>query len=129
MSNVAQLRSLAKDLNIKGYSTAKKADLIALLEGHSQKTMPVAEAPVAEAPVAEAPVKEELKAVKAPKAPRVVKAVAEAKETSVSAEAKKARNPSSWSEFLKSYKREHSCSLKEAMSKKAEYAEYKAKKN
>ena len=119
MSNVAQLRSLAKDLNIKGYSTAKKADLIALLEGHSQKTMPVAEAPV----------KEELKAVKAPKAPRVVKAVAEAKETSVSAEAKKARNPSSWSEFLKSYKREHSCSLKEAMSKKAEYAEYKAKKN
>jgi ribonuclease E len=137
MSNVAQLRALAKELNIKGYSTAKKADLINLLEVHGGKTMPADESHKAHEPVkaadpvkTEAPVKAETPVAK----PKRVKAAAPTAKpatpsTPLSAESRKARGASAWSEFLKAYKAEHSCSLKEAMTKKDEYAAYKAKQN
>jgi hypothetical protein len=143
MSNVVQLRALAKELNIKGYSTAKKAELITLLEVHGGKTMPAEESAKADEPVkadeshkaaepvkAVEPVKAEVQAAK----PKRVKAAAPTSKpaspsTPLSAEGRKARGASAWSEFLKAYKLEHNCSLKEAMSKKDEYATYKAKKN
>jgi hypothetical protein len=128
MSNVAELRALAKGLNIKGYSTAKKADLITLLEAHAQKTMPTDSTPKSEpTKVDVAPVQ-----AKAPSKPKeeVAVQVAEVKSSQpMSEDLKKARSQSSWSTFLKEYKREHNCTLKEAMSKKEEYAQYKAKKN
>lgn len=124
MSNVAELRALAKGLNIKGYSTAKKADLISLLEAHAQKTLP-AESVQAEPAQAE-PAKAEAKVVAKPVAAEEVQVKSS---QPITEDLKKARNPSSWSAFLKEYKKEHNCTLKEAMSKKEEYAQYKAKKN
>ena len=55
---VAELRQLAKELGLKGYSGLKKADLIDKITSH-QAEKPVAEEPPAEEPAAEEPAVEE----------------------------------------------------------------------
>lgn len=110
MSTLKDLRVLAKSLGIRGHTTAKKAELIEKIEAHqgagSQKPQDTA-APPAHFEKVEAP-----------------KAEADSKEKSKETKEKK---PHAWNTFVAEYRKEHGCSLKEAMTKKAEYAEYKAK--
>lgn len=124
MSSVVELRSLAKTLGIRGYSVAKKADLITLIEAHQTKKDPVlvqpatATAPaVFEEPKAAVPVKEPKSAnVKEPK----VKEPKESKD-----EAPKRGNE--WNNFLAEYRKENNVSLKQAMSSAREA--YSLKRN
>jgi hypothetical protein len=115
MSTIKELRVLAKALKIKNYSTAKKADLIAMLEQHNAKSM--------EAPVID--MKADVVNLQVASMPK-----AEGKKPEVAsmpkAEGKKPRGKSSWTDFLSYYRKEHGVSLKEAMTKKEDYVKYKA---
>ena len=125
--SLVELRLLAKDLNIKGVSKLNKTQLTEMLEKHGKPAEPIAVINTKDTvhaviePVVEKPkpkskkVKEEEPMKEAEKAP-----------VPLTESAKKARSPSSWNEFLQAYKTEHGCSLKEAMSKKDEYATFKA---
>jgi hypothetical protein len=104
--SVPELRTLAKSLKIKGASTARKQDLITLIEAH-QKAAAVPEVKVDMVDMVESNVVPEVKV-------DVLKT--------------KSRQPSSWNQFLSEYRSAHNCSLKEAMTKKDEYLSYKEKK-
>ena len=107
MSHTAKdLRNLAKELGIRGYSTAKKARLVEMLEEHSRKSAPQEVAEPKESAPAPAPEPTPEPKEEAPKA---------------------AKKLSLWNQFLRDYRKEHGCTLKECMSKKDEYAAYKAK--
>lgn len=121
MSTLGELRTLAKQLGIKGVSTARKEQLVKMIETHHSIS--------------------KIQSEKAPKEPKEpARGVPEIKVTSpkesemidmVSSEpeAKKesSRKSSKWNEFLKSYRAEHNCSLREAMSAKDKYIEWKTK--
>ncbi len=124
MSSVVELRTLAKTLGIRGYSVAKKADLITLIEAHQAKKDPVA--PVAPA-VVEQPKEPKVKEpkepkVKEPKEPKVKEPKEPKEETS---ETPKRGNE--WNNFLAEYRRENNVSLKQAMSSAREA--YSLKRN
>jgi hypothetical protein len=104
--SVPELRTLAKSLKIKGASTARKQDLITLIEAH-QKAAAVPEVKVDMVDMVESNVVPEVK---------------------VDVSKTKSRQPSSWNQFLSEYRSAHNCSLKEAMTKKDEYLSYKEKK-
>lgn len=137
MSTIAQLRQLAKDSGLKGYSKANKAGLIEMLEAHGNK---------GETATAEQRVYDNKDAVHAvieivkekseaspkkgrasPKRSEKTESVKKAPEA-VSEQGKKLRTVSAWNEFLAYYKGEHGCTLKEAMMQKDEYAAWKAKR-
>lgn len=102
MTTVTELRKLAREAGLVGYSCANKARLIAMLEEHSRAT---------EGKVVVSKDEEGNEVEKVEVAP-----------------VKKTRNikPSPWRDFLKQYCAENKCSYKQAMSKKEEYAVYKA---
>jgi hypothetical protein len=106
--SVPELRTLAKSLKIKGASTARKQDLITLIEAH-QKAAAVPEVKVDMVDMVDANVVPEVK-------------------VKVDVSKTKSRQPSSWNQFLSEYRSAHNCSLKEAMTKKDEYLSYKEKK-
>jgi hypothetical protein len=123
MSSVVELRTLAKTLGIRGYSVAKKADLITLIEAHQTKKDPVAPAAPA---VVEQPKEPKVKEpkepkVKEPKEPKV-KEPKEPKETSDTP-----KRGNEWNNFLAEYRRENNVSLKQAMSSAREA--YSLKRN
>lgn len=107
--SVPELRTLAKSLKIKGASTARKQDLITLIEAH-QKAAAVPE-------------------VKVEKTEPMVGMVdmVESKVDMIETKSK-SRQPSPWNQFLSEYRSVHNCSLKEAMQKKDEYLSWKEKK-
>lgn len=130
--SLVELRLLAKELNLKGASKLNKAQLTEALEKHG-KQAPIAvinEGQTVHAiiePVQEKPAPKE-KAKKVAKDKVVEEPVQEGQKPSepMSESLKKARAPSAWNEFLRAYKTEHGCTLKEAMSKKQEYETFKA---
>ena len=105
MSTVSELRILAKTLNIRGYSTAKKGDLISLIEKHQAGQKPVAlDAP---APAEEVKVNE-----------------VKAEEVKV-----KAKRNNDWNAYLAEYRKTNGGTLRQAMSvAKEEYAKQKEAK-
>lgn len=126
MSTCAELRALAKQAGLANFSKAKKAELIEMLTNASiatgtykQAMEPVAkqESLTEEAKESTDRVFEKNKTETVP-APVAVKPPKKVRQQS---------KPSMWNTFLKEYRNEHGCSLKEAMSKKEEYAAYKAK--
>lgn len=117
-----ELRELAKNLGIRGYSSANKAKLIELLETHEKLVAskerfdkPAEETKHKEEPAA-TPVATTVEDVKVNRHPKV--------ETPPE---KKPHKKSLWNQFLADYRAEHGGTLKEAMTKKAEYESYKAK--
>ena len=107
MSNLVELRAIAKTMGIKGYSVLKKADLIQSIE-NSKKPVAIevqvqAEKPVDEKSVEKKPVDE--KPAKAP------------------------RKNNDWNSFLSDYRKTHNVTLRQAMaSAKEEYAKLKDSK-
>ena len=110
--SVPELRTLAKSLKIKGASTARKQDLIKLIESH-QKAAAVPEVD---------------KVDKVDMVDMVDANVVPDVKVKVDVLKTKSRQPSSWNQFLSEYRSAHNCSLKEAMTKKDEYLSYKEKK-
>lgn len=104
MSTVSELRILAKTLGVKGYSVAKKGDLITLIEKHQGKPAPLAtEAEVAKVPEVQAS-KEEVKL-------------------------EKPKRSNDWNAYLADYRKEHGGTLRSAMaSAKDSYAKHKESK-
>lgn len=110
MSTVSELRILAKTLGVKGYSVAKKGDLITLIEKHQGKASPLATE-------AEVKVKEQVK-VEAPKE--------EVKEQEVKSKPKRSND---WNNYLADYRKEHGGTLRAAMAgAKESYAKHKESK-
>jgi hypothetical protein len=111
MASVTELRTMAKALGIRGYSVAKKADLISLIEKNQGKT-PVAKT---EEVKKEAPVQVEVaKAEEPPKPTEIVKHT---------------RKQSDWNSHLAEYRKVNNCSLRDAMNKAREsYVEKKQAK-
>ena len=109
MSTVSELRILAKTLNVRGYSTAKKGELIALIEKHQAGQKPVAlDAP---APAEEVKVK-----VKAEPAKEEVKV-------------EKAKRNNDWNTYLADYRKTNGGTLRQAMAgAKEEYSKHKEAK-
>ena len=102
MSTVSELRILAKTLGVRGYSTAKKGDLITLIEQHQGKSAPLA----TEAEVVKAP---EVKAEE----PKV----------------DKPKRSNEWNDYLAGYRKEHGGTLRQAMAgAKESYAKHKESK-
>jgi hypothetical protein len=114
MSNVAELRNLAKSLGIRGFSVAKKADLIQMIEGHQQKKSGVVIDMKEEPKKEEAPKPVEEPKQEIPKPTEVVK---------------HSRKQSDWNAHLAEYRKTNNVSLREAMSKAREsYVEKKQAK-
>ena len=104
MSTVSELRILAKTLNVRGYSTAKKGELIALIEKHQAGQKPVA-----------------LDSAPAPTEP--------AKEVKVEEVKVKAKRNNDWNAYLAEYRKTNGGTLRQAMSvAKEEYAKHKEAK-
>ena len=108
MSTVSELRILAKTLGVRGYSTAKKGDLITLIEKHQGKPSPLATEAEAKAPeVKVEKVKEEVKA--------------EVQE--------KPKRANDWNAYLADYRKENGGTLRAAMAgAKESYAKHKESK-
>jgi len=95
--SVAELRSIAKSLGIKASYAMKKAELISAIEQLKARPAPLEMSGSMEM------VKE--KEVEKISQPKIVKSV---------------RKPNSWNDHIRAYRSEHSCSLREAMSKARE---------
>jgi len=110
MSSVSELRMLAKTLGVKGYSVAKKADLITLIEKHQGGVKPLA-------------TDDEVKAAKVPEvqASKAEKAKEEVKE--------KTKRANDWNNYLADYRKEHNVTLRQAMAgAKESYTKHKEAK-
>ena len=118
------LKSVAKALNIKGYSTAKKADLLVMLKDYHQQLQDNLDGKLVVPKDVATPESKETPKVEAPKveAPKEVAAPAPTPRRTAP------KTKSVWDHFLADYAKEHGCSIKEAMGKKDEYAKYKAEK-
>jgi hypothetical protein len=123
-----ELRGLAKSLGLRGWTSLRKAELIELLDKHAKSVEPVVETSEEVKPedVKVPEVKERRRDQRA----RQAKAKAD-KEAGLEPELKpkpvrKSAEASPWQLFLKE-RREAGDTLKVAMTKKAEYAEYKSK--
>jgi len=122
------LRALAKSLGLRGWTSLRKAELIELLDKHAKSVEPLVEAKeeVQTEDVKVPEVKERRRDQRA----RQAKAKQD-KEAGLEPELKpkrvrKSTESSPWQLFLKE-RRELGDTLKTAMSKKTEYAEYKSK--
>jgi hypothetical protein len=123
MSSVAELRQLAKTIGVRGYSVAKKADLIALIEKKQAGDQPSEVAVVKVEKPAKAPVKE-VKEIK-------VEATATSPATTIKVEQEKPKSTRSndWNNFLADYRKEHNVTLRQAMADaKPAYAAHKESK-
>ncbi len=90
--SVSELKTIAKSLGIKGSYSMKKAELITAIEGLKARPPPLE-------------VEIEMEKKDEPVKPKDVKS---------------ARKPNSWNDHIRAYRAEHSCSLREAMSKARE---------
>jgi hypothetical protein len=113
MSTVSELRILAKTLGVKGYSVAKKGDLITLIEKHQEaQALPPGKP-----------------STQAPKVPEVIKVQAEAPKEEVKDQASKPKRSNDWNNYLADYRKEHGGTLRAAMAgAKESYAKHKESK-
>lgn len=109
MPSAKELREIAKDLKIRGYSKFNKTQLTEAIESHARSekgTEDVDENP-------------KLRLKEPEEASSVVRGT----------EARKGKSSTSpWVEFCRGYSKEHGCTYKEAMSKRDEYMTWKEKK-
>ena len=105
MVNCKELRDLAKELKIRGYSKMNKQQLVEAVEGYAKATKP------AEPPV-EAPAKTEPTEAPTPAAPKKGRA-----------------STSPWVAFCREYSKEQGIPYKEAMKSKDKYLEWKSKRS
>jgi hypothetical protein len=123
MTTLKDLKALAKELGIKGTSSAKKEALAQMIESHHMISTIQAQA------LARMREKEQKK-TKAEAEVQVTDAPTDIMmDESVKEPKPKDRKSSSWNTFLKSYRQENGCSLKEAMKAKDAYVEWKAKQS
>lgn len=109
MVNCKELRDLAKELKIRGYSKMNKQQLVDSVEGYAKATKP-AEPPAA--PKAEPPSKPEPTEAPTPAAPRKGRA-----------------STSPWVAFCREYSKEQGIPYKEAMKSKDKYLEWKSNRS
>lgn len=95
--SVSELKTIAKSLGIKGSYSMKKSALITAIEGLKNGSLA-------------APVKAR---------PAVLPDI-EMEKKDEPLNVKSARKPNSWNDHIRAYRAEHSCSLREAMSKARE---------
>lgn len=116
MSNLPELRAIAKNMNVRGYSVMKKGDLIAAIEQHKGMAQLKAQVQVKE------PVKEQVRTDAPVEVKEQVQQEAPVKE-------KKERKANGWNDYLADYRAKNNVSLRQAMAAaKVEYAELKSKK-
>ena len=140
MSTVAELRILAKESGIAGFTKMKKADLIEALSKASvakgavkpaevfATTAPAEAAPAEATPAEAAPAEESVQKPKGKRSKKkVYTEVVDGVEVPAPKPVRTQRKPNSWNSFLSEYRKEHGCTLKEAMAKKDEYAAFKSK--
>jgi hypothetical protein len=127
MTTVKELRTLAKQLKIRGYSTASKAQLLELLENYDKTETVVTRARNAKEPKKDKVPKktqsvDETGTFEQEESP-VEEPTTEPKKT----KQKKARTraPNAWNSFLADYRKENNATLKQAMAAKEAYATYK----
>ncbi len=109
MPSAKELRDIAKDLGIRGYSKMNKSQLTDSIEGHVKGNKELAEKSVPKE--ASEPAQEPVKVESEP-APNKTK-----------------RTKSPWVSFCQEYSKENGVTYKEAMSKKDEYNSWKSKKS
>jgi hypothetical protein len=130
--NLRELRELAKSLNIRGYSAAKKDKLIMMLESHP-RAFKVLHTDVDES--ADEKVKEsfelnpedfdKMDATELEARHNALRAHLEKKKEIAEATAPAKKRASPWNTFLKEYSANNGVSYKVAMSKKEEYSKWK----
>jgi hypothetical protein len=107
MVNCKELRDLAKELKIRGYSKMNKQQLVDAVEGYAKATKPA-------------------DPVEAPSQPKDT----EPTEAPTPAPPKKARSSTSpWVAFCREYSKEQGIPYKEAMKSKDQYLEWKSKRS
>lgn len=112
MSNLPELRAIAKNMNVRGYSVMKKGDLIAAIEQHKGMAQLKAQVQVKEQIKTDAPVE-----------------VKEQVQQEAPVKEKKERKANGWNDYLAEYRAKNNVSLRQAMAAaKVEYAELKSKK-
>lgn len=109
--SLPELRILAKSLGIKGASSVRKQELVTLIEQY-QSDKDMKKDPVHDTHRVE---------------DKVQVQVQSQDQVQSQVQVHHKRTPSKWNTFLAEYRKEHSCSLKEAMCKKEEYAMWKSK--
>lgn len=108
MPSAKELREIAKDLKIRGYSKFNKAQLTEAIEAHARAE----------------------KGVEVENPKLRLKEPEEANSVVRGAEIRKGKSSTSpWVEFCKEYSTKNGCTYKEAMSKKDEYQTWKAAKS
>jgi hypothetical protein len=113
MPSCKELRSIAKEMSIRGYSKMNKAQLTAAIEGSVPDSVPVqaqAEEPKGESQASEPKGESEGK---------LQLRVPEKEERSAR------KSTSKWVAFCKEYSQSNGCTYKDAMSKKDEYEVWK----
>ena len=102
---------LANTLGVKGYSVAKKGDLITLIEKHQGKASPLA-------------TEDEVKAKMEEPKTAEVKVKAEVKD-----QPSKPKRANDWNNYLADYRKEHNVTLRQAMAgAKESYLKHKESK-
>ncbi len=111
MPSAKELREIAKDLKIRGYSKFNKTQLTEAIESRARADKGTGTEDLDENP--------KLRLKEPEEASSVVRGT----------EARKGRSSTSpWVEFCREYSKEHGCTYKEAMSKRDEYMTWKGKK-
>jgi flagellar hook assembly protein FlgD len=124
MSTVSELRILAKTLNVRGYSTAKKADLITLIEKHQSGSVK-ADIKIEDIPEVKV---ETVKKSKA-KTKEVATAPAPVQDAAPAPVVEKSKRSNDWNNYLAEYRKEHGGTLRDAMAgAKESYATHKESK-
>jgi|TARA_R100000951_G_C2604863_1_gene169309 hypothetical protein len=100
MPSAKELREIAKDLGLRGYSKMNKTQLTESIEGHvkTSKDLVAKSTPKEESTEAPAPVKQ------------------------------KRKSNSPWVSFCRDYAKEHGVTYKEAMTKRSEYDSWRSSK-
>ena len=107
MPSAKELREIAKDLKIRGYSKFNKSQLTEAIEAHARAE----------------------KGVEVENPKLRLKEPEEASSVVRGADIRKGRTSTSpWVEFCREYSTKNGCTYKEAMSKKEEYLTWKGKK-
>ena len=121
MPSTSELRELAKDRGLKGYSNATKAELLFMNENNV--TRREARERMNSSETVSAPAPEKRAEVQTADQPSEQ---AETKPSPVETPAPKPKRRNVWNEYLSSYIKEHNCSLAEARANKEAYAKYKS---